>query len=427
MTLVSSNLNWTKSSWKSVVEADAKGYYAYLPATFIYKDPNFGFFDSIEKGKYFDKNMYYDYRSVANGKVISKYYVGTAVAQLPFFLTAHSLCIATGGDADGYSKIYMVLVCVAALFYLFIGMIYLNKTLILYDITEKQRSFILITMVFGTNLFYYSVSEPALSHIFSFAFISMFIYFVKLYFSKHKPKHILFVAFILGMIVLIRPVNGLIIFLIPFLAGSFESLKIGFKYILNSLGTLLIGSSIFILIVSIQLIIYKYSTGNYFIYAYGEEGFNFLSPHIIDILFSYRKGLFLYTPIYLISFAGIYFLFPNKKYEALTWLTFFFLITYVFSSWWMWYYGGSFSSRVYVEFLPFFMIMLSFLLKNLQSKISKIVTYSLLSILLVICQIQTFQYRYYDIHWSEMTKEKYWKVFLRVDRLINKETTVPEL
>ena len=42
---ISSNLNWGKDNWKGMLEADAKGYYAYLPATFIYQDLNFGFFD----------------------------------------------------------------------------------------------------------------------------------------------------------------------------------------------------------------------------------------------------------------------------------------------------------------------------------------------------------------------------------------------
>ena len=44
MVLVSSNLNWRKDNWKSIIEVDGKGYYAYLPAIFIYNDLNFGFF-----------------------------------------------------------------------------------------------------------------------------------------------------------------------------------------------------------------------------------------------------------------------------------------------------------------------------------------------------------------------------------------------
>ncbi|PKP23459.1 MAG: hypothetical protein CVU06_08150 [Bacteroidetes bacterium HGW-Bacteroidetes-22] len=39
---VSSNLHWGgDKNWTGIVEADARGYYAYLPAVFIYHDLNF--------------------------------------------------------------------------------------------------------------------------------------------------------------------------------------------------------------------------------------------------------------------------------------------------------------------------------------------------------------------------------------------------
>ena len=122
MLIVTSNLNWGKKTWVGIIESDGKGYYAYLPAIFIYNDLNFGFFDEIEKEKYFDENLYYDYRSWAHGNVINKYYCGTALAESPFFLVAHSLAHLFDLDADGYSKIYPVLISIAALFYLFVGL-----------------------------------------------------------------------------------------------------------------------------------------------------------------------------------------------------------------------------------------------------------------------------------------------------------------
>lgn len=72
MTSVSYNLHSGKDNWKGIIESDGKGYYAYLPAIFIYNDLNFGFFDKIEKEKYYDEFRYYDYRSGANGKIINK-------------------------------------------------------------------------------------------------------------------------------------------------------------------------------------------------------------------------------------------------------------------------------------------------------------------------------------------------------------------
>lgn len=422
MTLVCSNFNWTKDSWKHIVEADAKGYYAYLPATFIYKDLNYNFFDKIEKEKYYNVNTFYDYRCGSNGKVINKYYCGTALAQMPFFLAAHGYAKIAGKDADGFSKPYMLAVSIGALFYLLFGLIFLNATLKLYEIGEWTKAWVLMGGVFGTNLFYYTVCEPGLSHIVSFTFVSAFCYYAKLYFVEFKSKQIIILCLLTGIIILVRPVNGLIVFSIPFFAGNLESLKDGFRFVFQRPFFLIIGIVGGIGIIFIQMIIYKISIGSFFVYSYGEEGFHFLAPHFWDILFSYKKGLFLYTPVYLLSFGGLIYLFRKNKFQFFSWSIFFLLITYVFSSWWMWFYGGSFSSRVYVEFLPMFMILLALFIHHQLKKLYRTSILFVLTVLIIICQIQTFQYRYYEIHWSDMNKEKYWAVFLCVDRLINKET-----
>ncbi|MBC8319458.1 MAG: hypothetical protein H8E34_01915 [Bacteroidetes bacterium] len=417
MTIVSSNLNWGKNNWVGIIEADGKGYYAYLPAIFIYNDLNFGFFKEIEEEKYYNENLYYDYRSGAYGKVINKYYCGTAIAELPFFLIAHLTANLWDIDADGYSKIYPVLISIAALFYLLIGLLYLDSTLIIYNKSEWQKSLTLITAVFGTNLFYYTVGEPGMSHVYSFAFISMFFYYSKQYFASFRKKYLIILAIILGLIVLIRPINGLIVFILPFAAGNLSNLKKGITIAVHYKWRLIYSLGSFIAIVGIQFIIYKVSTGHFFIDSYGEEGFNFRSPHFIDILFSYKKGLFLYTPLFLLSLTGGYFLWKNSRFEFYSLFGFLILITYVFSSWWMWYYGGSFSSRVYVEYIPLFMILLAISLNGIKSKVTKRFYVGVVILLIVVCQIQTYQYRYYHIHWSDMNKEKYWDVFMRIDKL----------
>lgn len=422
-TIASSNLNWGGDRWKGIIETDGKGYYAYLPAIFIYNDLNFGFFDKIEKEKYYDENLYYDYRAVAGTKTINKYYCGTALAQLPFFLIAHTISYLCGYEADGYSALYPILINIGALFYMALGLLYLNAILTLYRVHAWSKAFTLFASVFGTHLFYYAVVEPGLSHIFSFAFVSMFLYYSIRYFSTFQNKYILFLSLILGIIVLIRPVNGLIIFIWPFTAMNWETFRQGIRRATQQKIIGVAAGCSFLLMISIQLIIYKISTGSFMIYAYREEGFNFLSPHIIDILFSYKKGLFLYTPLLLLSLSGGYFLLKSSPFAFYAWFGFFALITYVFSSWWMWYYGGSFSGRVFVEYIPLFMILLALTLKGLHSGWQKRLYNTLVIVLILICQIQTYQYRYYQIHWSDMTREKYWDVFLRIDRLINPAVT----
>jgi hypothetical protein len=323
-----------------------------------------------------------------------------------------------GYTPDGYSKLYHIFINIAALFYLLIGLIYLNATLKGYLIREWAKSLILFVAVFGTNLFYYTVGESGMSHVFSFAFISMFFYFSRQYFSTFKPRYILYLGLSLGIIVLIRPVNGLIIFIWPFAAGSFPILRKGFSVAFQNLKFLIPGVLACLGIASVQLIIYKISSGSFFVDSYTGEGFNFLDPKMVDILVSYRKGLFLYTPVFLVSLTGLFFVWKTSRFSFYSWIGFFILITYIFSSWWNWYYGGSFSARIYVEFIPVFMVLLAIALNKIRQRWLKTMFICLIVTLTVVCQVQTYQYRYYQIHWSDMTKEKYWDVFMRIDKLI---------
>jgi hypothetical protein len=417
MTVISSNLNWGKNHWQNIIKSDGKGYYAYLPAIFIFEDLNFGFFDDIEKEKYYNVNTFYDYRSGSNGKTINKYYCGTALAQIPFFLAAHVLTDFTGGETDGYSKLYTVFISAAALFYLGLGLYFLHRLLMMYDISGVHRIITLTTAVFGTHLFYYTVGEAGMSHVYSFAFINMLLYYSKKHFCSDR-NNVVQIFILLGVITLIRPVNALIIFVFPFMSENIVNLKKGLLKACQKKGVLFMSSCIFISFISIQFIIYKLSTGSFFVYSYLDEGFDFLNPNIINILFSYKKGLFLYTPILLLSISGIYFIFKNSTFEFISIFSFLFLITYVFSCWWMWYYGGSFSSRVFVEYISLFMIMLAIALERIKARFIKTGFIIALLGLTMVCQVQTYQYRYYQIHWSDMNKEKYWSVFLRLDQIV---------
>jgi len=417
--VVSINLNSGKGYSDGIIEADGKGYYAYLPAIFIYHDLNFSFFDEIENEKYKSEYHFYEYRIGAKGKVINKYYVGSAVAMAPFFLAGHFLSIITKQPLDGYSWYYTFMINIASLFWLFIACVYLLKILRLYNVKDKNITLILLAIVFGTNVFYYTVEEFAMSHIYSFAFINMFIFYLKKYFISLNPKLLPVLGFTLGMIFIIRPVNIIVLAALPFIAGSGKVLFAGLRNKLTSLPYLLVSGSLFILIVFIQLIIYKLQTGVFWVYSYGEEGFNLLNPHIFAILFSYKKGLFLYTPMLFISLTGLYFLYKKSKFESASLLIFLFFITYIFSSWWMWYYGGSFSSRVYIEYFAFFALMLGLTLENLKTLWVRRTYIGLMILFTLLCQIQTYQYRYYFIHWSDMDMEKYWDVFMRIDLLVH--------
>lgn len=175
---------------------------------------------------------------------------------------------------------------------------------------------------------------------------------------------------------------------------------------------LLAGILLFTVTIFTQLILWRIQTGHFIFDSYHEEGFNFLAPQFFNILFSYKKGLFIYAPVLFIACGGLLALLLTKRYYLFsTWLFFFIMLTYILSSWHAWEYGCSFGSRPYIDFYAVFFIAFAFLLQYLRTWLKGIII--ILALLTApICVIQAKQYKEYILLWIGMDKEKYWTVFL---------------
>jgi hypothetical protein len=103
-----------------------------------------------------------------------------------------------------------------------------------------------------------------------------------------------------------------------------------------------------VFMLSILLGYWKIATGNWIHYSYGNEGFNFSSPKILQGLFSFQNGLFIYSPILILSLVGFWW--SNKYFSKLKWafILFFIVDLYVVFSWWCWWYVG-FGMRALIE------------------------------------------------------------------------------
>lgn len=410
---VSSNLRLNEQGRKYAIASDGKGYYGYLPAAFIYQDFHFEFFDTIE-AKYYDEHVKYDYRTRVDGIIIDKYFAGVAVMQLPFFLAGHVVTLMSDEPADGYSKWYVIFFCLGAIVWLGIGLHYLRKFLALHGATDGQSAFLLYVIYFGTNLFYYTLLEPAMSHLYSFVLVSMFLYFGKSWLTSGSKTEALKCAAVFGLIALVRPVNILIGFWLIYEAGGIMPLFGKKIELLKSIPHAILTLVVILFPFFIQMSVWKLQTGNWLIDSYGEEGFHFFQPHMIDFLFSYKKGLFVFLPITFIALFGFIPLWRRNLAKAIMAATFLVFIIYVLSCWWMWYYGGSFGSRVMIEYFPVFALLLFYLVSVPMKPAMKMSIIAIIVILTLFCQLQTYQYRYELIHWSEMTQEKYWAVFGRL-------------
>jgi hypothetical protein len=400
-------------SWgrNRVIDHDVISYYAYLPATLIFRDLNFQFMKDLPAD--FEGRIWYS--TAPNGKPVLRMTMGLAVLWLPFFLPAHLLAPLAGASDLGYSWPYSLSIFVAALFYLFIGLIFLRKILLNY-FPDWITAITLIVVVAATNLMYYVISEPGLSHVYSFSLITVFLFTTLKWINKPSIPVSILLGILAGLIVLIRPVNGLVL-IFPALIGvrSFSGLlhRVAKNWKLIAIAI----CSAFLMVVP-QMIYWKLQTGHFLFNSYMESGkFYFLHPEIISGLIGFRKGWLIYTPVMIFALAGFFFMKKGMKGLRNSILAVLVLFIYFIFSWWCWWYGGSYGSRPMVDLYGILALPLAASLAWLFRKPvwMKVLSGILLVGFLILNQFQMGQYRTSLLHWDSMTKGAYKAIFFRSD------------
>ena len=150
-------------------------------------------------------------------------------------------------------------------------------------------------------------------------------------------------------------------------------------------------------------------------YSYGSETFDFLNPQIFNLLFSFRKGWLIYTPVLILIAPGIIFYFKQfGRFSGITLLLLLSIFIYVTASWWCWWYGGSFGSRPFVDLLPFCAILLASLYKVAASIAWKRLAISfIVGVCVFLNLFQTWQFVNSILPFDEMDQLKYSKIFLK--------------
>lgn len=393
---------------------DGQGYYAYLPAIFVYQDLQFEFVKDIGE-RYYTEGKRANFVVPKNGGNVNKYFIGTAVIQAPFFGAGCLVAWMTGEPVDGYSKPFQLMVGIAAIFCLALGILFLGLLLCELGFQWTGTGWTLLLILLGTNLFYYAIYEPSMSHVYSFLAVCAFLYYARMALVDQSSRGLMLAALAFGLVILIRPVNGLVLIAAPALAGGIPDLVIALGAWQTRWKQVLVAFLIVFGIIGIQPIVYWLQTGDPMIWSYENEGFNFLSPRILDVLFSYRKGLFIYCPVLLLGVAGILAGTIQRKAGFGVLLFMLTIATWMISSWWMWSYGGSYGHRAFIDFYPVFAIGLAYLFSNRTNAVIRGAVKLFCLALIVIQMIQTYQYVHQIIPFDNMDRTKYWNLFLRTD------------
>jgi len=398
---------WTHS--QRVIYNDVISYYAYLPATVIYKDLSLDFIN--DSSDYFSDKFWP--LKTPDGRNVIKMSMGLSFLYAPFFVMGHIVANLSGYPADGFSLPYKLFLNLSAVFYLALGLYFLRKVLEKY-FPQNIVTITLIATVLGTNLYFYSAIESTMPHVYLFALFSAFIYLTVKWYENPNMENAIIIGLLGGFITLIRPTD-IILSVLFFLwdVKSAEELKQRFLFYVNNPQFIIAMALCFIVIWIPQLAYWKFAAGHWFYYSYNDEGFNFLHPHIIDGLFSFRKGWLLYTPIMALAIFGLVLSFKRVKTIFYPSLIFLILNIYIITSWWCWWYGGSFGGRPFIDSYPIMALSLAVFVKwtLTRKKIVKLISHTIIIFLILLNIFQTWQYYGGDIHHDAMTGKAYRELF----------------
>jgi hypothetical protein len=398
--------------WKNegIIQSDAINYYEYLPAFFIHHDLTLQFVDSLD---YYHEHGKYYHVITKDGKYVDKMTMGVALLVSPFFIAGHTISQLTKETDTGFSPVYEFFIFLAAIFYFFIGLFFLRKTLLWLEFSDAVSALTLLSIGLATNLLHYASNDAGMSHVYSFAIISVFIFRSFKWNESPTLRTSAFLGVVGGFATLIRPTN-IIVFIIPLLLNviSTESLKRKLFFLKKNIKHIFIIITGAFLILLPQLIYWKYASGNWLFYSYDDQRFYFSHPHVLRGLFGFRNGLFVYSPILILIFPGILISYLQKKSFAILLPVFLLINSYIIYSWWCWWYGGSLGSRPMIDTYALLALPLSVCYSFLWQKgnLLKLLLATLIAAACWLSHLQITQFRKGILRWDGMTARAYFAI-----------------
>ncbi len=304
--------------------------------------------------------------------------LGISVIWLPIYFIADILVILASKFnptivRNGYSDIYQIILGMGNILFVVSGLIIISKILSNFY-SRFVSSMAIISILFTTNLFYYSAIDVVNTHPFSFLGTSSLLYL----FFKHKEKKNIKLLFIQGIILGLLTANRMqdgILILIP-LFTVFSNLKIK-KIKLKSVAVSLIITGAGGLVGYLpQLILLFLGQGKFLLIPHlvkAENDFSLLS-HLSDIFVDQKLGILFYMPSLIFSFVGLYLLRNKKKIGASLYLTILFLVIALISSYDGWNVAG-YTARYFISIFPILVFGFAEVINIINKKYSKIFLY----------------------------------------------------
>jgi len=290
------------------LQSDGFYYYAYLRSLAFDRDVDFS--NDYRMLGLGDKA--YLFKPTPTGHAQSAWTIGPAIVWAPFFAAGHlvaSRLHAGGADVstDGTSFPYRQAVCVASLVYGLLGCWFIYRLTLRFFPAPIAAAATALT-VCGSFMPWYLVKEPSMTHAVSMAAVAAFVWAWAATRDRRTLTAWALLGLLAGFISLIRWQNALFA-LLPGVDAAEIFLKNGRTGDSRRLRAAAIGSLLFLVCAAIgflpQMLAWKAIYGAFVARSPVGPEIRWTHPHLVDILFSARNGLFSTSPILYLAAAGL--------------------------------------------------------------------------------------------------------------------------
>lgn len=166
---------WKRAmAYGRLIAWDITSYYSYLPAFFLEGDLSLEFIKGKEEWYHHSFKYWPEYTE--DGHAVIKTTMGQAMAYAPFFWIGHLNAKSSDEhDHNGFTLPYERALAWSCTFYLIIGLIFLRRLLLMY-FDEWPTAISMIAVFVGTNLYYYSTTDPLMPHAYLFSISCVYLY-----------------------------------------------------------------------------------------------------------------------------------------------------------------------------------------------------------------------------------------------------------
>lgn len=335
-----------------LVGSDGIYYYAYLPTVLIDHDLDF-------------TNQYHKLllpppggwaNSPING-ALNKYSIGVAILWAPFFLIGHVVAVALRAAGlsialDGMGYVYQVPTLLGSLTYGFAGILLVYRSCRRFFSASASTSAAILIWL-ATNLIYYMIAEPSMSHACSFFATALF---MELWLrSRPLPefRQWILLGIAAGLVVLVRLPDATWLAL-PFIDTLLALRNSGKGSWGRQIGGFVCFGVAVLLMLVPQMVVWQILNGSPATpgYVRAQEVFHWLAPQVLKVLFSFCHGLYVWHPVLLFATAGLVVLHRRDRLLSLLLGLMFAVQIYVIGSWFAWYGGAAFGGRMLISSLP---------------------------------------------------------------------------